>query len=173
MKIRENDYEEMLQKEERRRKIKIFRHLGGIGLMAVVVIFLYLRIEGAVQIALIVGAILYILYVLRALYKDASALFSLTDELHFEDGEIIKYNPEMRKTKKWIPLESVEKVYFNITEKPNLIFVVYTKDDWKRGESFYKQRIPEREKFIEAVKEKGLFENDPISFQELKEEVEE
>ncbi len=172
MKVRQNNYEELLKKEKRRRKIRVFRHLAGIILMAFVILFLYFRTEGMVQIALMVGGILYILYVLRALYKDASALFSLTDELHFEDGDIIKYNPDMRKTKKWIALENVEKVYFNITDKPNLIFVVYDLDGWRRAESFYKQRIPEREKFVEEVKEKGLFDNDPISFSELKEEVE-
>ncbi|MFP3872329.1 MAG: hypothetical protein ACOC55_05950 [Candidatus Natronoplasma sp.] len=172
MEIRENDYEEMLKKEKRRRKIRIFRHVAGIILMGAVVTFLYLSIEGMVQIALMIGGILYILYVVYSLYKDASALFSLTDELHFQDGDIIKYNPDTRKTKKFIPLESVEMVYFNITDRPNLIFVVYDQDGWRRAESFYKQRIPEREDFIEAVKEEGLFENDPITFQELKEIVE-
>ncbi|MBS3816719.1 MAG: hypothetical protein KGY76_04055 [Candidatus Thermoplasmatota archaeon] len=173
MKIRENDYEEQVQKERRRRKVKMIRHGLGIALMAFFILFVYFTwSEGFTRLVLMVGGGIYLAYVLYSLYKDASAMFALTDELHFEDGEIVKYNPQVSKAKKWIPIENVKKVYFNISDKPNLIFVVYKKEGIELAESFYKQRIQEREEFIEELRERGLFEKESISFEELRDEVE-
>ncbi len=171
MEVRQNDYQELLQKEQRRRRIRIFRHIAGIILLGILVVYLYLNWKGDTNDILLTGvAVLMILYFIYASYKDGSALISLTDELHFEDGDIIKYNPDISKTKKRIPLENVLQVYFDVTDKPNLIFVVYDQKGWKRAESFYKQRILEREKFIKTVKKEGLFNNEPITFKELKKE---
>lgn len=174
MKVRENDYEEMVNKEQRRRRIKIFRHLLGMGIMVAFVIYTFFSdyFEYYIRLLLIVGAVLYASYELYRVVKHSRAFLSLTDELHFEDGEIIKYNPDSSRTKKWIPIESVEKVYFNITEKPNLLFVVYEKDGNKFAESFYKQRIKDRSDFIETLKEKDLLRRESISFQDLKEKIE-
>ncbi len=173
MKIRENNYGDLLRKEQRRRKIKIFRHSLGVAIMVAFVIYTLFSdyFDYYIRLLLVIGAVIYASYELYKLTKNIRALFSLIDELHFDDGEIIKYNPNFRKTKKWIPIESVEKVYFNITDKPNSLFVVYEMDGNKFAESFYKQRILGREEFIETLKEKGLFRREPISFHDLKEEI--
>lgn len=174
MEIRDNDYEELLAKEQKRRRIKIFRHSLGFAIMVFFVFYTFFSeyFDYYIRLLLMIGAIIYANYELYRLIKHIKAFLSLTDELHFEDGEIIKYNPDVRKTKKWIPIESVEKVYFNIVEKPNSLFVVFEKDGDKFAESFYKQRIQDRKEFIEVLKEKDLLRRESISFQDLKEEIE-
>jgi len=174
MKVQEDNYEEMLAKEQKRRRIKIFRHSLGFVIMVFFVFYIYFSdlADFYIRLILMIGAVIYANYELYRLIKHVKAFLSLTDELHFEDGEIIKYNPDFRKTKKWIPIESVEKVYFNIIEKPNSLFVVYKKDGYKFAESFYKQRIKDREEVMEVLKERDLIRRKSISFQDLKDEIE-
>ncbi len=106
------------------------------------------------------------------MFNQIRTFISLDDELHYEDGEIVKYNARQQKSKKWIPLESVEEVYLEVEGKPNLLFVVYIEDDIKRAESFYKQRIKGREEFMNDIEENSLLIKEPITFEELKEKVE-
>ncbi len=174
MKVRYDNFQEKVKKERKRRKIRIFRHVAAILIMAAYLVyrFFFDWDTGLAAVMLMAIAFLIIAYSAYSLYKDASAMSSLLDELHFEDGDIIKYNPNRKISKLRIPIENVEKVYFNIENKPNLLFVVYNSDIGKRAESFYKQRIRQRDKFIDMLKEKDLFRKDPILFKELKEEVE-
>ena len=166
-------YRELLEKEERRRKIRITRHSLGITLAVILILLiLFLREIDTRSLIFLVGAMIYINYVLYKLISEVKTLYSLDDELHYEDGEIIKYNARSKKTKKWIPIEDVEKVYLNVEDKPNLLFVVYNEDGTKKADSFYKQRIKERDKFMADLEKRSLIVDKPITFEQLKEKVE-
>ncbi len=168
-----SEYQKKLGKEMRRRRIKIFRHVIGIILMAVLIIWVVLSDYSGTAWFLLIGlGIAYIIYVNYKLIKDVKTFFAYTDELHFEDGEIIKFNSALNKTKKRIPIENVEEVYFDIEDKPNLIFVVYSEKGGKWADSFYKQRIKGEEEFMEVLKKRSLVNEKRIMFQELKQKVE-
>ncbi len=167
------DYSELLAKEQRRRKIKILRHSLGITLMVIfIILIVFLREMDRVSIVLVAVAVLYINYVFYRLFSDIKSMYSLDDELHYEDGEIVKFNVRSKKTKKWIPLENVEEVYLNVEDKPNLLFVVYEEDGSKRADSFYKQRIKERDKFLDDLEERSLIIDEPVTFEELRGKIE-
>jgi len=166
-------YQELLDKEQRRRKIRIIRHSLGLTLMVIFVfLIVFLREIDTIWLVLMVGAIIYINYVLYRLINEVKTLYALDDELHYEDGEIIKYNVRSKKTKKWIPIEDVEEVYLNVEDRPNLLFVVYNEDSMKKADSFYKQRIKERDKFMADLKERSLVVDKPVTFEQLKTKVE-
>lgn len=168
-----DDYKELLQKEQRRRKIKIFRHLLGMIIMIAFSIYIiYFSPGTTLWIILLFGSLIYASFELFRMFNQIRTFISLDDELHYEDGEIVKYNARQQKSKKWIPLESVEEVYLEVEGKPNLLFVVYIEDDIKRAESFYKQRIKGREEFMNDIEENSLLIKEPITFEELKEKVE-
>jgi len=166
-------YRELLEKEQRRRKIKMFRHSLGFTIMVAFVFYIlfYYSID-IFWILVIVGILIYANYEIYRLIKQIKAFFSLDDELHYEEGEIIKYNARRKKTKKWIPIESVEEVYLNVEDRPNLLFVVYNEDGMKKADSFYKQRIKERDKFISDLEKRSLIVDKPVTFEELKIKVE-
>jgi len=166
-------YRELLQKEQRRRKIRIIRHSLGITLMVIFVfLIVFLREIDTIWLILMVGSIIYINYVLYRLINEVKTLYALDDELHYEDGEIIKYNVRSKKTKKWIPIEEVEEVYLNVEDKPNLLFVVYNENGAKKADSFYKQRIKERDKFMADLEERSLIVDKPVTFEQLKAKIE-
>ncbi len=169
----EDGYQELLGKEKRQKNIRITRY--SIGLVIMVIFVFWLVFFGPTDMyryAMLAVAIAYIVYALYRVLKGLNNLFSLTDELHYEDGELVKYNPKLRKAKKWIPLEKVEEVYFDIKDKPNLLFVVYRGKDGKKADSFYKQRIKDEEEFMEVLKEKSLISDESIKFEDLKKRVE-
>ncbi|MBS3782744.1 MAG: hypothetical protein KGY66_04605 [Candidatus Thermoplasmatota archaeon] len=167
------DYRELLKKEQRRRKIRMLRHSIGLTLMAAFLLWLFFYgPRGTTWILLSVVGVLYIIYVLYRLINEVKTFFSLDDELHYEEGEITKFNVRQKKTKKRIPIENVEEVYLNVQDKPNLLFVVYNEDEMKKADSFYKQRIKEREKFMADLEERSLIVDEPVTFEELKEKVE-
>ncbi len=173
MKDRDNNYEELLSKEQRRRKIKIFRHALGFAIMVGFLFYLaFYQTLDNIWILVMVGAIIYANYEFYRLIKQIKAFISLDDELHYEEGEIIKYNVRRKKTKKWIPIENVEEVYLDVEDKPNLLFVVYEKDGAKMADSFYKQRIKQRDEFMTDLKERSLIVDEPVTFDELREKVE-
>jgi len=166
-------YQELLKKEQRRRKIKMFRHSLGFTIMVGFLFYIsFYHSLDYIWILIMVGAIIYANYEFYRLIKHVKAFYSLDDELHYEDGEIIKYNARSRKTKKWIPIENVEEVYLFVEDKPNLLFVVYEKDGAKMAESFYKQRIKQRDEFMKDLKESSLIVEEPVSFEELKTKIE-
>ena len=166
-------YRELLDKEQRRRKIRIIRHSLGLTLMVIFVfLIVFLREIDTIWLVLMVGSIIYINYVIYKLISEVKTLYSLDDELHYEEGEIIKYNARRKKTKKWIPIESVEEVYLNVEDRPNLLFVIYNEDGMKKADSFYKQRIKERDKFISDLEKRSLIVDKPVTFEELKIKVE-
>ncbi|MFW6064187.1 MAG: hypothetical protein ACOC8Y_01270 [Candidatus Natronoplasma sp.] len=168
-----DDYRELLKKEQRRRKIKMFRHLLGFTIMIAFLIYiLYYHPMDTLWMLVLVGVIIYANYEFYRLIKQIRAFISLDDELHYEEGEITKFNVRRKKTKKRIPIENVEEVYLNVQDKPNLLFVVYEKNGAKMADSFYKQRIKEREKFMADLEERSLIEDEPVTFEELKEKVE-
>ncbi|MEF8835480.1 MAG: hypothetical protein V5A76_04930 [Candidatus Thermoplasmatota archaeon] len=168
----EEDYQELLQKEQRRRNIKILRHALGLIITSVLVIWVFLTQPMETNWILIMAVgIIYIIYVFYRLLDSMNKLYSLDDELHYENGEIIKYNPRIHKQKTLIPIENVEEVYLNVEDKPNLLFVVYQKDDLKRADSFYKQRIKERDKFMADLEERSLIADESVTFEQLKEKV--
>jgi len=151
----------------------MIRHSVGITLAVVIIILLLvLREIDTRSLILVAGAIIYINYVLYRLVREVKTFYSLDDELHYEDGEIIKYNARSKKTKKWIPIENVDEVYLNVEDKPNLLFVVYNEDGTKKADSFYKQRIKERDKFMADLEKRSLIVDKPITFEQLKEKVE-
>ncbi|MEF8833020.1 MAG: hypothetical protein V5A66_05855 [Candidatus Thermoplasmatota archaeon] len=169
----EEDYQELLQKEQRRRNIKILRHALGLIITSVLVIWVFLTQPMETNWILIMAVgIIYIIYVFYRLLDSMNKLYSLDDELHYENGEIIKYNPRIHKQKTLIPIENVEEVYLNVEDKPNLLFVVYQKDDLKRADSFYKQRIKERDKFMADLEERSLIVDESVTFEYLKDKVE-
>lgn len=166
------EYQELLEKEQRRRKIKMLRYLLGIIILAIFVFYtvFYTTLDD-LWLLLMVGAVLYINYELYRLIKQIKAFISLDDELHYEDGEVIKYNARRKKTKKRIPIESIDEVYLEVEDKPNLLFVVYNEDGTVKADSFYKQRIKKREKFMDVLEKKSLLADEPIRFEELKEKI--
>ncbi len=167
------DYKEQLEKEQRRRNIKILRHSSGLVIMALIVTWIFFtRPMETNWILLMSLGIIYVVYAFYRLLNGLKKLYSYEDELHYEDGEIIKYNPRIRKSKNWIPIENVEEVYLKVEDKPNLIFVVYNEGGIKKADSFYKQRIKERDQFMEELEERSLIVDKPISFEELKAKVE-
>ncbi len=167
------DYRELLKKEQRRRKIKMFRHSLGFTIMIAFLIYiLYYYPMDTLWMLVLVGVIIYANYEFYRLIKQIKAFFSLDDELHYEEGEITKFNVRRKKTKKRIPIENVEEVYLNVQDKPNLLFVVYEKNGAKMADSFYKQRIKERDKFMADIEERSLIVEEPVSFEELKTKIE-
>lgn len=167
------EYQEKLGKEKRRRNIRIIRNSLGMSLMIIFAIWLYFfGPEEMYRMPLFAASVVIILYYIYKLSQELQVFYSLVDELHFEDGELVKYNPRLHKTQNWIPIESIEDVYFNVEDKPNLLYVVYSEDGDKKAESFYKQRIKDEEKVRKALEKRSLIVEEPIAFEELKEKVE-
>lgn len=166
------EYQDRLEKEKRRRNIKILRHALGLLLSTLLVLWIFFTRPTDINWILIIGlVVIYILYSLYRLLKGMNELYSLEDELHYEDGEIVKYNPRVQKSKKWIPIENVEEVYFNIEEKPDMLYVVHMEEGNKMADSFYKQRIEGKDDLMEDLKERSLLKEKPISYDQLKEIV--
>lgn len=165
-----DDYQERLKKEQRRRKIRMFRHSFGLILTVILLVYLFLFTNYSQQwMLLIVGGTIYIVYVLYKLVKEVKTFLALDDELHYEDGAIIKFNVRLKKTKKRIPIENVEEVYLNIEEKPDMLYVIYMEEGNKRADSFYKQRIKGRDDLMYELEKKSLLKEESISYDRLRE----
>ena len=169
----EGGYEELLGKELRRRKIKILRSLIGILLISGFAIYIYFfEPDFSHRWLVVIAALGYISIVGYLLIRKVAVYRSLTDDLILDEGTILKYNEDQQMEKIRIPLESVEKVHFNIKDLPHTFYVVYIKDGNKRAENFYKERIKDEDEFIEVINENNLVDKDPITFEELKEDIE-
>ena len=94
------------------------------------------------------------------------------DDLLIDKGDIIKYNALQRSEKARISIDEIEKVYFNITDLPNTFYIVYKREGNTYAENFYKERIEHENKFYGLIEDKDLINEEPISFRELKEEIE-
>ncbi len=167
------EYQDLLKKEMNRRRLVMLRYV--IGIVVMIGLALWIIFYGERNTSsnlLLIVAFGYMVYANYRLVKEAKTYLAYLEELHFDDGEIIKYNPGINKTKKWIPIEKVEKVYMNIEDKPNLLFVVYREsEDYRRAESFYKPRIKDEEEFMDVIKKRSLLDEEAITFEELKEKI--
>ncbi len=172
MGISKEKYEELLEKEKEKRKSRMKKYQFGIFVVAILFgIAFFINIDWTYRIILMViiglhGSILIFLVI-----KNLSLYYSLTDELQIEGDKIAKYNPNQEKYKIWIDIDDIENVYMNIEERPNTFYIVYEVDGDRSAEGFYKERIPDKEKFFEIIEERGLVKEERISFPELKDIV--
>lgn len=173
MKSSKEDYEELLNKEKRRRKIKIYRDVIGILIIGGFSIYLYFFGHGlSYRMIVIYFSIAYIIIVGILLFRKLAKYQSLMDDLLIDKGDIIKYNALQRSEKTRISVDEIEKIHFNITDLPNTFYIVYKREGNAYAENFYKERIEHESKFYDLIEGKGLIDEEPISFQELKEEIE-
>lgn len=168
------DYKEDLEKEKRKRKTKIYRDILGISLMLVfVVVVSFYEQRYYYRMFYYIASIVYVVVISYFLLKRISKYRGLTDDLMLKDGDIIKYNSHQDKEKRRIPLEQVKNVYINIEELPRTLYVVYSKNGDIYAENFYKTRIKNEDKFFKAIEKRDLKREDSISYDELKEMIEE
>lgn len=170
----DDEYEELLEKELKERKIRIIKYIFEIVIMLGLSIYIIFWSPRDTPWLILLGfSVVYVIFVNYRLVKGIKTYLAYGDELHFDEGEIIKFNSVLQKTKKRIPIEKVEAVYTDIQDKPNLIFVVHQEaKDYKKAESFYKQRINNKEEFISEIEEKSILKDEPMTFDELKSKIE-
>ncbi|MFW6040922.1 MAG: hypothetical protein ACOC85_03715 [Thermoplasmatota archaeon] len=167
------EYDELLKKELKRRRIKMFKNLLSIILMGGFALYIYYFERGFEYRTIIIAfSIGYIIIISILMVKRYLKYRSLTDDLLLNGKTIVKYNAYQQIEKARIPIESVEKVYWNIKELPNTFYVVFQKNGERFAVNFYKQRIEEKKKFLEIIKKKDLLYKKTISFDELKEDIE-
>ncbi|MFP4050993.1 MAG: hypothetical protein ACLFVB_04560 [Thermoplasmata archaeon] len=172
MGISKNKYEELLEKEKNRRKSRMKKYQFGVFIVAILIgVAFFINIDWTYRIILIIVIGFHGTILIYLIIKNLSLYYSLTDELKIEGDHITKYNPDQDKYKIWINIDDIENVYMNIEKRPNTFYIVYEEDGERRAEGFYKERIPEEEKFFSLMEERDLMKNERISFPELKDIV--
>ncbi len=166
-------YKENLSKELRKRKIVIYREIVTLVALTVFAAVIYIFEDGTLLVYLIIfGITLYMAIVLFGLRKKIDVYHSYMDNLHVEDGHIIKYSSSRDKEVLRIPFSRIIDVYTNIKQMRWTIFIVYKTKDGLAAESFYKTRIRDKKKFQKFVKENNLLNKDPIDIEELQDILE-
>ncbi len=160
---------EHLDKEWKLRKIRVMRDALGI---SIVVLFIFLvfifEVRLWVRTMLAILAALYAIYILYRLKNSLKQYYALTEDLVIKDGCIIKYS-EKAGVELWkIPFDEVIKVYPNIKEMPNTLYILFRDEGDILGENFYKHRIKDKEKFVDILKKRNLIEEKSVSLEELK-----
>ncbi len=166
--------EETFKKETKKVRTKIMRDTVGFLIMIIFLIAVYIfrsRLSINFRLLLILGGS-YLGYVTYQLYKRYRRYFSLTDELRLDGKDLLKYNPVQGKIKRRVPVENIKKVYYDIDEHPNTLYVVYNKKGQKGAENFYKNNLAEKEHIMDFFKKNELLVTEPISLQELKDKIE-
>lgn len=172
MGISKEKYKELLEKEKGKRKSRMKKYQFGLFLIAILFAVAYfINIDWTYRIILMVVIGFHGPIFIYLIIKNLSLYYSLTDELRIEGDKITKYNPNQDKYKVRINIEDVENVYMNIEKRPNTFYIVYEEDGDRSAEGFYKERIPEKERFFEQMEERDLIIEDRISFPELKDIV--
>ena len=172
MGISKEKYEELLKKEMNKRKSNMKKYQFAIVIVAILFAVAYfINIDWTYRIILMVILGIHGTIFIYLVIKNLSLYFSLTDELHIEGDKIVKYNPDQQKSKVWIKIDDIENVYLNIERRPNTFYIVYEEDGNRSAEGFYKERIPEKERFYDLMEERNLLIEDRISFAELKDIV--
>ncbi len=171
----DGSYEENLAKELKDRKWSIYSDLLGLSILLFITIFLHFRFHmenEIIKLFLMIGLFIYILVFFLRLRKKLLEYHSYMDDLHFEEGHVIKYSSSRRKEVLRISAEDVKAVYTNIKRMPWTIFVVYRTEKGLAAESFYKKRVRDKKKFYDFAKKNDLMHSDYIDIEELKETVE-
>lgn len=168
------EYESNLKKELKKRKHHIYRDIISMVLMLGFIIYIYFQalLTNLVMVTLIL-VIIYIMYSIYRLRKKISTYHSYMDDLHFEDGFIIKYSSSRDKEVMRIPLESIKVIYTNIKEMQWTMYIVYRTDEGYRAESFYKPRIRDKEDFYRFAKKNKLLHSEFVEVEEIQEIVDE
>ncbi len=167
------DKNKLWEKETKRRKIRIWRDVLGLLIMAVFVIIIFVREDRwTIRTLLMVGAIAYTIFIGTSLRKSLKQFYSLSDHLVIRGEEIIKWNSQIKEDVWAMPLDKVVTVYTTIGNMPNTIYVVFKGEDGLGAESFYKRNVKKKRKVYHKLKERGLLKKEPISFEKLREMVE-
>lgn len=167
------DYQEDLEKEKRKRKTKIYRDILGIILMVIfAVVVTFYEDRYYYRMFYYIASAVYVTLISYFLLKKISEYRGLTDDLLIKNGDIVKYNSHQDKEKLRVPIEQVKEVYVNIEDLPRTLYVVYTQDGETYAENFYKTRINNKDKFFEMIDERDLKKEDSISYDKLKDMIE-
>lgn len=172
MGISKEKYEELLEKEKDKRKSRMKKYQ--FALFVVAILFaaaFFINIDWTYRIILMVVIGFHGTLLIYLIIKNLSLYYSLTDELRIEGDKVTKYNPNQDKYKIWIDISDIENVYMNIEKRPNTFYIVYDEDGDRSAEGFYKERVPEKEKFFDLMEERDLIIEERISFPELKDIV--
>lgn len=173
MKDPDHNYKEDLKKEKKRRKRKMYGKVTGLIVMGIFLgVVTYYETRFYYLMFYYIAGFGYIFFLGYKLMKDIGSYRSLMDDLLIEGDYIVKYNARIGSEIMRIPIDKIEKVYYNIDELPRTLYVVYKEDGYKRAEHFYKTRIEEKEKFIDSMEDRGLLKRETISFDVLKEKIE-
>ncbi|MFW5928687.1 MAG: hypothetical protein ACOCSL_05720 [Thermoplasmatota archaeon] len=172
MGISKEKYEELLEKEKNKRKSRMKKYQFGVFIVAILIgIAFFIDIDWTYRIILIIVIGFHGSVLTYYIIKNLSLYYSLTDELKIEGDHITKYNPDQDKYKIWIKIDDIENIYMNIEKRPNTFYIVYEEDGDRRAEGFYKERIPEKERFFDLMEERNLVIEKRITYPELKDIV--
>lgn len=167
------DYEEDLKKEKKRRKRRIYGKVTGLVVMGIFIMIVSIYEARFYHLLFYyIAGFGYIFFLGYRLMKEIGELRSLMDDMLLEDDDILKYNARVGSEIIRIPIDKVEKVYYNIEELPRTLYIVYNDDGNLRAENFYKTRIKQKEDFIDLMESRELLNREPISFDTLKEIIE-
>lgn len=166
----QKDYKENLEKELKRRKMRIIRDLGVVLLSIIFATYLFV-FEGRtnVNMLLIIVLVGYAVITLYGLRKKLKLYYSYYDELRVKKGHIVKYNPKKGRVVLRIPFESITGVYTNIKNMPYTLYVLYETDGENKGEGFYKTRIKDEDKFNRFLKKRDLLNEEYFGLDDLME----
>ncbi len=162
------EYETNLEKELKRRKVRMYRDIGVLLLSAIFAVYLFMFGEGSnVNILLILVLIGYSMITIYGLKKKLRLYHSYFDELRVEKRSIVKYNPKRDKVISSITFDSITKVYTNIKKMPYTLYVLYETEGEKKAEGFYKTRIKDEDEFRRVLKKKDLLNEEDVSVDDL------
>ncbi len=163
------DYEEDLKKEKKRRKRQMYGKITGLIVMGIFIVVVSLYEDRFYHLMFYyIAGFGYIFFLGYKLMKDIGQFRSLMDDMLVEGDHILKYNSRIASEITRIHIDDVEKVYYNIEELPRTLYIIHKENGDLRAEHFYKTRIQDKERFMELVKNRDLFIEEPISFETLK-----
>ncbi len=162
-----------LEKEFKLRKAKIIRDILGAAIVGVfiVITFLY-EMQLWIRTILVLFGALYLIFIFSRMKKSIDQYYALTEDLIIEDGYIIKRSGKVGIELLKVPFDDVIKVYTNIKNMPNTIYVLFEKDGELSAENFYKYRVKDSKELENVLKKRNLISDEPVSLEELKKVVE-
>ena len=169
----EEEYEEQLDKELKRRKMHVFRDVGIVVLSVVFALYLFLFQERSnMNMVLMLVLVGYGMITIYGLRKKMILYYIYFDELQMEKGSIVKYNPKQDKIIIKIPFDSITGVYTNIKKMPYTLYVLYEDEGKKKGQRFYKTRIQNEDEFEKLLYKKNLIKEEYVDVEDLMDIIE-